>query len=151
MFDIGFLELALLGVVALLVLGPERLPTAAKTAGLWIGRARKMVGELTREVDRQLKTEEIKQRLSKEGDELGIEKIQKTVDDALVEANKFKHLVDQPVDTNSKQGRATERKPAAAADSPTPAIKSSEDSSGQSVTPGTSNTSPDSTSLQKSD
>lgn len=151
MFDIGFLELALIGIVALLVLGPERLPTAAKTAGVWIGRARKMVGELTREVDRQLKTEEIRQRLNKEGDELGIEKIQKTVDDALVEANKFKHLVDKPADTIFKEGQATERTTPAAADSPTQAIKSSDDSSGQTVPPVRSNTAPDSTSMQKSD
>ena len=35
MFDIGFLELLIIGVVGLLVLGPERLPKAARTAGLW--------------------------------------------------------------------------------------------------------------------
>ena len=40
MFDIGFLELVVVGVVALLVVGPERLPKLARTAGLWMGRAR---------------------------------------------------------------------------------------------------------------
>ncbi|HSO80570.1 MAG TPA: twin-arginine translocase TatA/TatE family subunit, partial [Chromatiaceae bacterium] len=38
MFDIGFLEMVLVGVVALLVVGPERLPKLARTAGLWMGR-----------------------------------------------------------------------------------------------------------------
>jgi sec-independent protein translocase protein TatB len=38
MFDIGFTELLLIGVVALIVLGPDRLPGAVRTAGLWIGR-----------------------------------------------------------------------------------------------------------------
>ncbi|MCM2321560.1 MAG: Sec-independent protein translocase protein TatB, partial [Pseudomonas sp.] len=38
MFDVGFSELLLVALVALLVLGPERLPGAARTAGLWIGR-----------------------------------------------------------------------------------------------------------------
>ena len=38
MFDIGFWELSLLALVALLVVGPERLPKLARTAGLWIGR-----------------------------------------------------------------------------------------------------------------
>ena len=99
MFDIGFLELVLIGVVGLLVLGPERLPVAARTAGLWVGRARRMVGELTREVDRQLKTEELRERLRKEGDELGLEKIQRTVDDALQDAKKYKHMVDKPAKT----------------------------------------------------
>ena len=40
MFDIGFTELMLLGVIALLVLGPERLPSAARTAGVLLRRAR---------------------------------------------------------------------------------------------------------------
>ena len=39
MFDIGFWELTIIGVVALLVIGPERLPRVARTAGLWLGRA----------------------------------------------------------------------------------------------------------------
>ena len=40
MFDLGFSELLLIGVVALIVLGPERLPKAARLAGLWMRRAR---------------------------------------------------------------------------------------------------------------
>lgn len=38
MLDIGFLELMLIGIVGLLVLGPERLPRAARTTGMWIGK-----------------------------------------------------------------------------------------------------------------
>jgi sec-independent protein translocase protein TatB len=41
MFDIGFSELVLVGVVALVVLGPERLPGAVRTASLWIGRIKR--------------------------------------------------------------------------------------------------------------
>ena len=43
MFDIGFSELLLVGLVALLVLGPERLPIAARNAGLWLGRAKRAI------------------------------------------------------------------------------------------------------------
>ena len=99
MFDIGFTELVLLGVIGLLVLGPERLPKAARTVGLWLGQARRMVGDVTREVDRQLKAEELKEKLRKEGDQLGFDKIQETVDDALAEAKKFEDMVDKPVST----------------------------------------------------
>ena len=66
MFDIGFGELLLCGVVALLVLGPERLPKAARTAGLWMGRLRATVQRFTAEIDRELKAEELRQTLREE-------------------------------------------------------------------------------------
>ena len=49
MFDIGFSELLLIGVIGLLVLGPERLPTAVRTASLWIGRIRRQFNEIRTE------------------------------------------------------------------------------------------------------
>ncbi|HQC72842.1 MAG TPA: Sec-independent protein translocase protein TatB, partial [Candidatus Competibacteraceae bacterium] len=52
MFEIGFWELVLVGVVALLVVGPEKLPGLARTAGLWLGRARRMIAEVKADVDR---------------------------------------------------------------------------------------------------
>ena len=100
MFDMGFLELMLIGVVGLLVLGPERLPTAARTAGLWLGKAKRMAGEITREVDRQLKADEMRERLRQEGDELGLDKIQQTVDGALAEAKKFESMVSKPAQSD---------------------------------------------------
>lgn len=63
MFDIGFWELTLIGVVAMIVVGPERLPGLARTAGLWLGKARRMLSEVKAEVDRELHLEEIKQSL----------------------------------------------------------------------------------------
>ena len=86
MFDIGFLELLVCGVIALLVLGPERLPTAARAAGRWIGGARRMVSQFTSELDRQLKAEELREDLRKAGD-VGLEDVQKTVRGALDEAS----------------------------------------------------------------
>lgn len=66
MFDVGFGELVLVGVIALLVLGPERLPQAARTAGLWAGRLRATVQRFTADVDRELKAEELRQTLREE-------------------------------------------------------------------------------------
>lgn len=63
MFDIGALELVLVGVVALIVLGPERLPRVARTAGLWVGRARRAFLSVKEEIDRELKAEELKEIL----------------------------------------------------------------------------------------
>ena len=57
MFDIGFWELLLILLVALLVIGPERLPGAARSAGLWVRRARALVNLVRDEVDRQVESE----------------------------------------------------------------------------------------------
>jgi sec-independent protein translocase protein TatB len=67
MFEIGFWEMVLVGVVAMIVVGPERLPGLARTAGLWLGKARRMVAEVKAEVDRELHLEEIKQSLRQQG------------------------------------------------------------------------------------
>lgn len=67
MFEIGFWELALIGIVAMIVVGPERLPGLARTAGLWLGKARRMVADVKAEVDRELHLEEIKQSLREQG------------------------------------------------------------------------------------
>lgn len=63
MFDIGFSELLLIAVVALVVLGPERLPKAARFAGLWVRRARNQWDSVKQELERELHAEEIKRNL----------------------------------------------------------------------------------------
>ena len=54
MFDIGFWELTLIGLLALIVLGPKRLPEAAAAAGRWIGRMRQFVANVKQDLDREL-------------------------------------------------------------------------------------------------
>lgn len=66
MFDVGFSELLLVGLVALLVLGPERLPVAARMAGLWIGRLKRSFNSLKTEVERELGADEIRRQLHNE-------------------------------------------------------------------------------------
>jgi sec-independent protein translocase protein TatB len=68
MFDIGFWELAIIGVVALLVIGPERLPRVARTAGLWMGRARRFVSTVKADIDRELAADELKKTLAKQAE-----------------------------------------------------------------------------------
>lgn len=70
MFDIGFAELLLIGVVALLVLGPEKLPVAAKTCGLWIGRLRRSVSSIQREINEELRVEELRRTTAMKKEEL---------------------------------------------------------------------------------
>lgn len=58
MFDIGFWELLLIGVVALVVVGPDKLPRMARTAGVWLGRIQRMTTDLKAEVKRELAIDE---------------------------------------------------------------------------------------------
>jgi sec-independent protein translocase protein TatB len=75
MFDIGFWELLVIGVVALLVIGPERLPKVARTAGLWLGRARRFVSSVKADIDREIAAEELKKVLAKQADSSGVHEI----------------------------------------------------------------------------
>lgn len=63
MFDIGFSELLVIAVVALIVLGPERLPKAARFAGLWVRRARAQWHSVRAELERDLAADELKRNL----------------------------------------------------------------------------------------
>jgi sec-independent protein translocase protein TatB len=60
MFDFSFFELMVIGVVALIVIGPERMPKVARTAGLLFGRAQRYVSEVKADINNQLKLEELR-------------------------------------------------------------------------------------------
>jgi sec-independent protein translocase protein TatB len=66
MFDIGFSELLLFGVIALIVLGPEKLPQAARTAGQWYAKIRRTVSTLQSEIEAELDLAETRQLMQKE-------------------------------------------------------------------------------------
>ena len=70
MFDIGFAELIVIGVVALLVVGPERLPETVRTASLWLNRIRRGFNDIKREVQQELHNDSVMQELRKTGEEL---------------------------------------------------------------------------------
>lgn len=63
MFDVGFWEVALILVLALIVLGPERLPQAARTIGHWVGRVRRYVEGVRSEVEKEFDASELKRIL----------------------------------------------------------------------------------------
>jgi len=66
MFNIGSFEVLLIFIIALLVLGPERLPGAVRTAGLWIGRFRRSFYKVKNEIERELNADEIRRQLHNE-------------------------------------------------------------------------------------
>ncbi len=63
MFDVGFSELVMVGLVSLLVIGPERLPKVARVAGFWIGKIQQMIANVKVEISQELHAEEIRQLL----------------------------------------------------------------------------------------
>jgi sec-independent protein translocase protein TatB len=60
MFDFSFGELALIGTVALVVLGPERLPKVARTVGEWVGKAQRYVSQVKSDINREIELSELK-------------------------------------------------------------------------------------------
>ena len=70
MFDIGFSEIFIVAVVALLVLGPERLPRAARFTGLWVRRARAQWYSVKAELESELADDELKRSLARTREEL---------------------------------------------------------------------------------
>lgn len=65
MFDVGFWELLVIGVVALLVFGPEKLPGLARTAGFWVGKARRQFTQLRSELERELAMDDLRRMKEK--------------------------------------------------------------------------------------
>jgi sec-independent protein translocase protein TatB len=60
MFDIGFSELMVIGIVALIVIGPERLPKVARTIGHLLGRAQRYVNDVKSDINREIQLDELK-------------------------------------------------------------------------------------------
>lgn len=111
MFDAGFLEVLIVGIITLLVVGPERLPGVARKVGGWIGKARAFVDTTKADIEREINASEMRELLQsqkKEIDELRHmmddttkdigqqatevrNSIQSGVDDAMKPASKAKH------------------------------------------------------------
>ncbi len=70
MFDIGFAELLIIGVVGLLVIGPERLPGTIRTVSAWLARLRRGFNEIKQEVKQELHNDEIMRELREAGEQI---------------------------------------------------------------------------------
>jgi sec-independent protein translocase protein TatB len=70
MFDMGFTEMMLIGVVALVVIGPERLPGVARTAGKYFGRLKRFMTTVKADVEQELRADELRQILADQQKEL---------------------------------------------------------------------------------
>lgn len=97
MFDIGFSELFVIGVVALLVLGPERLPRVARTAGHLLGRLQRYVSDVKADISREMQLEELRKLQAQ---------VEQQVRDVERQANEAVSTANREVDGLSDQMKA---------------------------------------------
>lgn len=106
MFDFSFFELALIFVIALVVLGPDKLPSAARTVGRYVGRARRMLSEVKADIKREIDEEELR-KIRSIGDDL--KAAQREVTDT---GRKIAGVAESEVSGESAPGRRTPRRTA---------------------------------------
>ena len=87
MFDVGFSELIMIGLVSLLVIGPERLPKVARIVGFWIGKSRAMVANVKAEIKQELQAEELRQIFKEQAD---LQEFHAALDETAEAANSIK-------------------------------------------------------------
>jgi len=86
MLDIGFPEFMFIVIIAIIVLGPDKLPEALKTTGKMLGKAKRMWRDATADIRRELELEEMKEEMKKYKEELT--KLQQKLEDDTREINK---------------------------------------------------------------
>ena len=101
MIDFGFDKLALIGAVALIVIGPEKLPRVARTVGHMLGKAQRYVADVKAEVNRSIELDELKKMKTQFED--AARDVEKSVNDSVQEANtslqsSWSELQSPPVD-----------------------------------------------------
>ncbi len=101
--NIGFFELLLIGVVALLVLGPEKLPGAIRTTSLWIGRARRSFNKVRSEIERELNADEIRRQLHNESILADLDEAKKKAKALTDQTNKELQAIGKDVDETVKR------------------------------------------------
>jgi len=89
MFDLGFPELLLVGIVALLVIGPNELPQAIRTLSLWIGRLRRSFTKIRQEIEKEVGADEIRQQLRNEEIMRELEETKSTFEETKEDINKI--------------------------------------------------------------
>jgi sec-independent protein translocase protein TatB len=115
MFDIGFSELVVIGVVALIVIGPERLPKVARAAGLLYGRMQRYVSSVKSDISREIQLDEIRRagqsfKESVESAAAGVEQQATVVDDFL--RNEANTLTQAVTSTAAGEGQHAATAPA---------------------------------------
>ena len=96
MFDFGFWEIAIIGIITLIVVGPEKMPALARKAGLYAGKFKKFVSKIQNDINNEIKSEELKEQLSIKDDKSSlsqtVEEAKSSIDEIKKEAAKISDL-----------------------------------------------------------
>lgn len=114
MFDISFFEFFLAAVVALVVLGPQRLPGALRTAGLWIGRLRRSYYNVKTEIEREIGMDDVRRQLHNEQVMADVRRVEREVRDMGAAATEDMALTNPPATASppaATEGAAENRAP----------------------------------------
>lgn len=98
MTGVGFFELLLIGVVGLIILGPDKLPGALRTAALWIGRFRRSFDNIKRDIEKEVGADDIRRQLRNEAIMEKFNESKKKFDDTIESARKESNSVKQSLD-----------------------------------------------------
>jgi sec-independent protein translocase protein TatB len=125
MFSIGFLEILVVGVVALIVLGPEKLPGTIRTVSLWVGRLRRSFNSIKSDIEKEIGADEIRRQLRNEEIMEKFRHTQTTVQNSISsikkEANTIVKNVELEAEAAAMTSKAPTATPAASSDTPAPA------------------------------
>ncbi|MDC3250556.1 Sec-independent protein translocase protein TatB [Candidatus Pseudothioglobus singularis] len=79
MFDFGFWEIAIIGVITLIVVGPERMPSLARKVGLYFGKFNKFLNKVKSDINEELKVDELKEQLSMDQEKISLSEVAEEV------------------------------------------------------------------------
>jgi sec-independent protein translocase protein TatB len=102
MFDIGFWELSLIGIVALLVIGPEKLPGVAKTVGNFVGKAQRYVQNVKSDIKREFDADDLMRMM--EDQKKTIERLETNIQESTNIIAKETQQIAQSIDDGDKEG-----------------------------------------------
>ena len=114
MFDIGFSELLVIGVVALIVIGPQKLPRVARTVGHLVGRLQRYVADVKADINREIELEEL--RKMRDSMQKAASEMQSSVDAELTKTaddlNKSVEDLNKSVEVDWREAKPAEASPA---------------------------------------
>ena len=111
MFDIGFSELLVIGIVALIVIGPQKLPGVARTVGHLLGRLQRYVADVKADINREIELEEL--RKMRDSMQKAASDMQSSFDSELNKtADELNKAVETPAESAAAPKKADEQKPA---------------------------------------